>query len=129
MTAEDQAQADLAKALRARAEQVEQALDTLLPEVEGAEARLAEFRPDLLIPKQKRFFQGKRRLVLAGEKDWGKNIPAPKGGSHTVEMHELLKAEGIPHLYDHSLAVPHRWDAAWMEPVLKELIEIADEGK
>jgi len=42
MTVEDQAQADLAKALRARAEQVEQALDALLPEVEGAEARLAE---------------------------------------------------------------------------------------
>jgi farnesyl diphosphate synthase len=42
MTDGNEADAALARALKARAEQVEQALDALLPEVEGAEARLAE---------------------------------------------------------------------------------------
>ena len=42
MTDGNEADAALARALKARAEQVEQALDALLPEVEGPEARLAE---------------------------------------------------------------------------------------
>jgi len=49
--------------------------------------------PSLLIRRQR-----EPRLVLTGEKGWGKSIPAPNGGSHTVEMHELFDKEKIKHI-------------------------------
>lgn len=93
--------------------------------VYGTRAQLDRFRPDLLARRQKRFFRKRCRLVLAGEKDWGRSIPAPGGGSHTAAFHALLDRAGIRHRYDDTLRVPHRWDRAWMAPVLKALVSLA----
>ena len=49
--------------------------------------------PSLLIRRQR-----EPHLVLTGEKGWGKSIPAPNGGSHTVETHELFDKEKIKHI-------------------------------
>jgi len=95
-----------------------------MKEVYGTPEQLAKYRPDLLIPREKSFFQQKTRLVLTGETLWGTLIPAPGGGSHTVKTHELLEKEGIPHFYDDSLHVEHRWDKAWMAPTLGALMRL-----
>ncbi len=88
----------------------------------GTPDQLSVYRPDLLAVKQRRHFRLKRRLVLTGEHGWGRSIPAPGGGSHAVEMHKLLEKEGIEHVYNNSLGVPHRWNEQWMGPTLKALM-------
>ncbi len=85
--------------------------------VYGTPKQLALYRPDLLIPKQKRSFD-KIRLVLTGQKLWGKE---------TTKTHKLLNSEGIRHHYDNTLECPHRWDKTWMEPTLSVLVTIAQE--
>ncbi len=94
----------------------------------GTLEQLNAYRPDLLVSKQKRYFQRKPRLVLTGEQGWGKSIPAPSGGSHTVEMHKILEKEGIKHVYDNSLNVPHRWNEQWMAPTLKALMGLMEDA-
>jgi hypothetical protein len=93
--------------------------------VYGTLEQFQAYRPDLLAPRKKEQFQKKARLVLAGERDWGKSIPAPHGGSHTVEMHELLVHKGIKHVYDDTLNTAHRWSESWMAPTLEALLTLA----
>jgi len=95
----------------------------------GTIEQLNNFRPDLLVSRQKRHFQRRPRLVLTGEQGWGKSIPTPAGGSHTAEMHKLLEKEGLKHIYDNSLKVPHRWNERWMAPTLKTLMGLAEDAK
>ena len=64
--------------------------------------------------------------MLTGENGWGKSVPTTGGGSHTVEAHQLLEKEGIPHFYDNTLKVTHRWDPLWMGPTLKALVDLAN---
>jgi len=90
----------------------------------GTLEQLNAYRPDLLASRRKAHFRKKARLVLAGERDWGKSIPTPHGGSHTVEMHKLLAREGIRHVYINSLNAPHRWHKAWMGPALEALMAL-----
>lgn len=97
-----------------------------MEDVFGTLDQLNQYRPDLLAVQQKRFFQPRTRLVLTGEKLWGRMIPAPDGGSHTADMHELLLKEEIPHVYDDTLSADHRWDPAWMTPTLRKLMETAE---
>jgi len=97
--------------------------------VYGTPEQLALYRPDLLIPKQKHFFQKKSRLVLTGEALWGRMIPTSSGGSHTVETHELLEKEGIKHYYDDTLKFSHRWDKSWMAPTLSALLSLSEQDK
>jgi len=97
--------------------------------VYGTLAQLNAYRPDLLVCRQKEHFQEGTRLVLAGERDWGKSIPAPHGGSHTVEMHTLLMSEGVKHAYDDSLNTAHRWSESWMAPTLEALIALTKAEK
>lgn len=99
----------------------------------GSLEQLNTFRPDLLVSKQKNHFLRKPRLVLTGEQYWGKFIPTPDGGSHTAQMHKLLTKEGIKHVYDNSVKVPHRWNERWMAPTLEALMGLtkspgADQG-
>ena len=70
-------------------------------------------------------FQDAKRLVLTGERDWGRSVPAPKGGSHTVKMHELLVHKGIKHVYDDTLNTAHQWSESWLAPVLEALLTLA----
>ena len=93
-------------------------------QVYGTREQLDLYRPGLLIPRQKRFFQKKCRLVLAGETAWGKSIPAPGGGSHTEEAHELLEKEGVKHVFIDNLNVPHVWDKSWLAPALGALVKL-----
>jgi hypothetical protein len=87
--------------------------------VYGTLEQLNAYRPDLLVSRHREYFQKARRLVLMGEWDWGTSIPAPKEGSHTVEMHELLVHNRIRHVYDDTLNTPptggaHRgWRPRW----------------
>jgi hypothetical protein len=90
--------------------------------VYGTLDQLNVYRPDILASKQKQHFQKKSRIVLAGEKDWGRTIAAPNSGSHTVEMHLLLKKEGIKHVYNNNIKSPHRWDERWINPTLESLL-------
>jgi S-formylglutathione hydrolase FrmB len=46
-----------------------------LDKVFGTLDQMALYRPDLLVVKQKEFFQKKTRLVLTGETYWGKMFP------------------------------------------------------
>jgi hypothetical protein len=98
-----------------------------MEQVYGTVDQLQAFRPDLLVSKQKKYFQGRPRLVLAGHKGWGRSIPTPAGGDHTVQMHRLLEKEGIRHIYDNSLEVPHRWNRQWMGPTLAALMRLKSE--
>ena len=82
--------------------------------------QLALYRPDLLIPKQNKFFQKMPRLVLTGEKIWSKE---------TVQTHELLEKNDIKHYYDNTLIFPHRWDKSWMAPTLSALMDLTTQGK
>jgi len=93
--------------------------------VYGTLEQLNAYRPDLLVCRQKEHFKEGARLVLAGERDWGKSIPTPKGGSHTVEMHALLVDNGMKHVYDETLDTVHRWSESWMAPTLNALIALA----
>jgi hypothetical protein len=97
--------------------------------VYGTSEQLSLYRPDLLIPMQKAFFEKEIRLVLTGENFWGKMIPTSNGGSHTVETHKLLGQQGLKHYYDNTLEFPHRWDKRWMEPTLKALMELTGDSK
>lgn len=65
--------------------------------------------------------------MLTGEQGWGKSIPTPNGKSHTVGMHELLDKEGIKHVYDNSLGVPHRWTEKWMAPTLEAMMGLMED--
>lgn len=91
----------------------------------GTGENLAEYRPDLLAVRQKERFQNETRLVLGGENKWGTLVPTAAGGSHTKEMHELLAAHSIPHVYRPDLAATHSWNEAWMEPMIRELLALA----
>lgn len=86
--------------------------------VYGTAEQLALYRPDLLIPKQKPFFDKRTRLVLTGQKLWR---------PHTVKTHELLDNEGLKHHYDNTLEFSHRWDKAWMEPTLSALVALTQQ--
>ena len=86
--------------------------------VYGTPEQLALYRPDLLTPKQKKFFEKKTRLVLTGKKIWGKE---------TEQTHALLNKSGLKHHYDNSLEFPHRWDKAWMEPTLSALLTLTEQ--
>jgi hypothetical protein len=86
-----------------------------MPAVFGTRDNLERYRPDMLAPLQKHHFQSSRRLVLAGECCWGE---------HTAAFHELLTRESIQHLYLNHLHTPHRWDAGWVESVIKGLIHL-----
>lgn len=100
-----------------------------MEKVYGTLDQLNVYRPDILASKQKQYFQKKFRIVLAGEKDWGSSIAAPNGGSHTVEMHLLLKKEGIKHVYDNNIKAPHRWDERWINPTLESLLGLTKAGR
>ena len=93
--------------------------------VYGTLEQLNTYRLDLLVLRQKEHFQEKAHLVLAGERDWGKSIPAPHGASHTVEMHALLVSQGVKHVYDDGLNTDHRWGESWMAPTLEALMALA----
>ena len=86
--------------------------------VYGTPEQLALYRADLLIPKQKAFFERKTRLILTGKKLWGKE---------TEQTHELLSKEGLKHHYDNTLASPHRWDKAWIKPTLSALMDLTEQ--
>ena len=52
------------------------------------------------------------------------------GGSHTIEMHELLVKHGVKHVCLDNLNAPHRWDPSWMAPTLEALMSLtADESR
>ena len=93
----------------------------------GTLAQLNKFRPDLLVPKKQQYFNKTTRLVLSGEKDWGKAIPTPTGDSHTTAMHKLLLKHGIKHIYNDQLNIPHRWDKRWMTPTLHALMQLTQD--
>lgn len=95
-----------------------------MAEVYGTQAQLDRYRPDLLISRRHRYFQGEPRLVLTGENAWGTSKPAPGGGSHTAETHHLLESHGIPHSYDSTVTAPHSWNRIWMEPTLRTLVAL-----
>jgi enterochelin esterase-like enzyme len=76
---------------------------------------LNRFRPDLLVALPKKVFGSKPRLALAGECAWGK---------HTAGLHALLEREKVAHVYRDDLFAPHRWDPAWMEPLLEMLVAL-----
>lgn len=91
----------------------------------GTATNLAAYRPDLLIRKQKAYFQQRSRLVLTGEQTWGRMIEAPGGGSHTAMAHRLLEAARVKHYYADTLSAPHRWDKSWLAPTLDELMNLS----
>ena len=95
-----------------------------MKEVYGTLEQLTLYHPAMLVPRQKTAFQDKTRLVLTGEKVWGKAIPTPSGGSHTVEMHEILEHNMVKHYYDNGLIAPHCWHKSWMAPTLKALMNL-----
>lgn len=97
-----------------------------MKDIYGTQEQLDRFRPDRLVATQARHFQQRTRLVLTGETLWGKMIPAPGGGSHTVRMHGLLEKLNIKHVYRDDLKVPHRWDPKWMAPALDELLKLCE---
>ena len=97
--------------------------------VYGAVEQLNAYRPDLLVSRQKKHFQETTRLVLTGERDWGKATPAPTGGSHTVAMHTLLMREGVNHVSDDGPHTPHRWRKSWVDLQLAAMMALTEVEK
>jgi len=91
----------------------------------GTLAHFARYLPDILVHEQRESFRDRPRFVLAGEDKFGPLFSAKTGGSATTEMHELMKREGVAHIYRPDLHVKHGWDKAWIEPVFKELMSLA----
>jgi len=88
--------------------------------VYGTPAQLALYRPDLLIPKRKKTFQDKTRLVLSGSNSSHQTC----WGSYTLETHQLLDKEGVKHLFDNSQDATHSWNKQWMLPTLEALMRL-----
>ena len=101
-----------------------QHLDFNMQEIFGTDEQMAKYRPDLLVVSQKQFFQGKARIVLGGESLFG--TIKGDGKDHLVEMHNLLTANGIQHVYLPDLKFPHGWDARWVDPMVAEMMKLAD---
>jgi len=97
-----------------------------MDEVFGTKEQLAKYRPDLLVTAQARHFQEKTRLVMGGEEKWGTLIPTPSGGSHTVEMHDLMEKEGVRHLYRPDLKTLHTWSKDWIVPLFGDLMKLTE---
>lgn len=94
----------------------------------GSQEAMNAWRPDLLAPQVADSFKGRPRLLVAGEKAWGLMRPLAGGDrtkTHTVAFHEILEKSGFKHVYRNDLPVAHRWDRAWMEPVMKDLMKMA----
>lgn len=96
-----------------------------MDKVFGTLEHLENYRPDLLAVRAKAHFQNRNRLIIGGEDKWGTLIPTPSGGSHTVEMHDLLLKEGILHTYREDLKTKHTWSAGWVVPMFEELMKIS----
>ncbi len=92
----------------------------------GDTEHLKKYRPDLLVPLQKQYFQSNPRLFMGGEEKWGTSIPTPSGGSHTVEMEALLNANHIAHVYRPDLKTKHTWSADWIVPMFAEMMKAAN---
>lgn len=108
-------------------------LDSLrwgMPEVFGDMENFSAYRPDRLLADGSGLSgSGRARLVLGGEKLWGTLHDAPGGRSHTVAFHELLTERSVPHVYRSDLSHEHTWNAGWAEPMLAELMRLADAGE
>lgn len=97
-----------------------------MDKVFGDLEHLKKYRPDLLVPRAEESFRRKTRLVIGGEDKWGKLIPTPSGGSHTVEFHALLDAHHVRHVYRSDLNTPHTWGKAWIGPMVEELMKLTE---
>ena len=42
-------------------------------------------------------------------------------------MHDLLKAEGIKHVYNNALEFTHDWNAQWLAPTLEALMGLTED--
>lgn len=87
----------------------------------------AKYRPDLLAPQRKGPFQEATRLVIGGKHYFGPG-GLGHGRDHTAEMHALLEANGIRHVYLPDLPANHTWNSVWLEPTVKALVDLANSG-
>lgn len=58
----------------------------------------------------------RNRLVLGVGIDWGEQCR---------QMHQLLEANAIPHVYRPDLLVKHEWRSGWFAPMVEELLKLA----
>ena len=69
-------------------------------------------------------FRNEKRLVVLGRNffgpRWLHDLP------HTSGFHRVLRKLDIPHHYDNSIKVPHTWNHGWLEPAMRELMNLAD---
>lgn len=94
----------------------------------GTAANMARYLPTRLFAEAGAEFRERPRLVLAGKHSFGtatdKRFPYD-GPCHTEGAHALLVQLGIPHRFDAAVSAPHSWNAAWITPVLRMLLETA----
>ncbi len=89
----------------------------------GDAAHFARHLPAACLAANPAPFRARPRLVITGHCGFGPDaLPAGCGTCHTAAMHARLDDLGIPHHYDNTLTVPHRWDAAWVAPVVATLL-------
>lgn len=91
----------------------------------GTDEQFAQYRPDLLVPLHKASFQDKPRLVIGGEWLFGSDDIAP-GHDHMKDMHALLDANGVKHVYLPDLRIKHGWHIEWIDPMVQAMLASAD---
>jgi hypothetical protein len=94
----------------------------------GTAQNMAGYLPSRLLQERGAAFRKRERLVLAGKNLFGPACDSRfpyAGPSQTEAAHSLMERLGIRHRYDVGVTAPHRWDEAWIAPVLAMLWELA----
>lgn len=95
----------------------------------GTRKHMAGSLPCTLLRDRAAYFQGRARLVVAGERLFGSSsdprFPCACP-SHTGAFHELATSLGVRHLYAPDVPADHTWNPVWVEPVLERLLSLTE---
>lgn len=72
--------------------------------------------PTKLAVENAAWLKQRNRLVLGVGIDWGEQCK---------QMHQLLEANAIPHVYRPDLLLKHEWKSGWFAPMAEELAKLA----
>lgn len=72
--------------------------------------------PTKLAVEDTAWLKQRNRLVLGVGIDWG---------DQCKQMHQLLEANAIPHIYRADLLLKHEWKSGWFAPMVEELVRLA----
>jgi hypothetical protein len=92
----------------------------------GTVETFAGYLPSGLARRPASGLRDRPRFVLAGSALFGGEPDGRFAATpHLETMHQIFEGAAVPHRYVPGLDFPHRWDSGWLEPVFRQLVEIA----